>query len=71
MKTRLKKMYVRPLAEVLGMGDVCLLAGSKFKVTIEGKRSGYNTEPEDLDPTGLQVSGSRSGYDTETEDLDI
>lgn len=68
MKTRLKKMYVRPQAEVLGMNDVCLLAGSTFKVTIEGNRSGY-TETEDLDPTGLQVNGSRSGY-TETEDLD-
>ena len=62
-------MYVRPQAEVLGMNDVCLLASSTFKVTIEGNRSGY-TETEDLDPTGLQVNGSRSGY-TETEDLDI
>ena len=68
MKTRQKKMYVHPLAEVLGMGDVCLLAGSTFHVTVEAERSGY-TETEDLDPTGLQVSGSRSGY-TETVDLD-
>ena len=68
MKTRLKKMYVRPQAEVLGMNDVCLLAGSKFNVTIQGNRGGY-TETEDLDPTSLQVNGSRSGY-TETEDLD-
>ena len=67
MKTRLKKMYVRPQAEVLGMNDVCLLAGSKFKVTIEGNRYGY-TDTEDLDPKGLQVTGSRSGYETENLD---
>lgn len=66
MKTKQKKMYVSPQAEMLGMGDVCLLAGSTFKVTIEGNRSGYTeTETEDLDPTGLQVTGSRSGYETE------
>lgn len=57
----MKKKYVSPQAEVLGMdNDGCLLTGSWKNVTVSGTRENYG-DVENLDG-GPSVSGSRDEY---------